>query len=83
MVNKSENSNKSRKHRNRITSRVCLSWTASSFEDKTNKVINRRITNAWRKYWFLRCIFKGKIQMNIKRKVFGMCVSPTVTYGCQ
>lgn len=54
-----------------------------SFKNRQEKELNRRINIAWKKYWSLKHIFKGNFQIEIKRKIFDMCVSPTMTYGCQ
>lgn len=54
-----------------------------SFDNGLEKEINRRINKAWSKYWSLKHIFKGNTEQNIKSRTFDMCVSPTITYGCQ
>lgn len=54
-----------------------------SFKNRLDKEINRRIANAWKKFWSLKKIFKNKISLEIKRKTFDMCVSSVISYGCQ
>ena len=55
-----------------------------SFEDQTEKEINRRIAIAWKKYWNLKEIMKNRnISMKIKSKLFETVILPCLTYGCQ
>lgn len=55
-----------------------------SFKNKDEKEVNARINSAWKKYWSLKEIFKNKkISLPTKRRIFDICVSPTLTYGCQ
>lgn len=55
-----------------------------SFEDQTEKEINRRIAISWRKYWSFKEIMKNsKIKMNLKRKLYEIAILPCLTYGCQ
>lgn len=53
------------------------------FEDKMEKEIQKRITNAWKKYWSLMHIFKSNVALYIKRKTFDICISPILTNGAQ
>ena len=46
--------------------------------------MNRRIINAWKRYWSLRDIMKSsEYKVTIKRKLFNVCILPILTYGCQ
>lgn len=55
-----------------------------SLKDLTSKEVERRIGNAWKRFWSLREIFKNKeTSMAIKRKLFNICIVPVLTYGCQ
>lgn len=54
-----------------------------SFEDRLDKEISKRITNAWNKYWSLKSVFKSKMHIATKRKIFDSCISPIITYGSQ
>lgn len=53
-------------------------------EDQTDKELEKRTTNAWRKFWSLKEVFKTKeIPTGQKFKVFNSCIIPIITYGCQ
>lgn len=55
-----------------------------SFSDHMEAEIEKRITNAWNRFWSLKDIMKGKQHPNaIKRKIFNTCILPIMTYGCQ
>lgn len=55
-----------------------------SHKDQTNKEINKRIANGWRKYWMLKEILKSReLGISVKRKVFDTCILPVITYGCE
>lgn len=55
-----------------------------SFENPTEKDIQRRIALAWKKYWGLKEIMKNKeIKIDIKKKIFDIAILPSLTYGCQ
>ncbi|XP_045454782.1 uncharacterized protein LOC123664232 [Melitaea cinxia] len=55
-----------------------------SLKDLTSKEVEKRIGNAWKRFWSLREIFKNEeISMAIKRKLFNTCIVPILTYGCQ
>ena len=52
--------------------------------DCMSKEIQRRVTNAWKRYWSLKEVMKSKdIPIREKRKVFNVCILPCLTYGCQ
>lgn len=52
--------------------------------DQTEKEINTRIANGWKKYWSLKEIMKSPdLGMSLKRKTFNMCILPCLTYGCE
>lgn len=52
--------------------------------DQTEKEINTRIANGWKKYWSLKEIMKSPdLSMSLKRKTFNMCILPCLTYGCE
>lgn len=53
-------------------------------DDQMNKEIQNRTTNAWKRYWSLKEIFKDKhMNIKVKTKLFETCISPILTYGCQ
>ncbi|GBP17157.1 Putative uncharacterized transposon-derived protein F52C9.6 [Eumeta japonica] len=55
-----------------------------AFKDKTNIEIERRVANAWNRYWSLKEILKSEhFPITAKRKVFNSCVLPCLAYGCQ
>ncbi|GBP66503.1 Putative uncharacterized transposon-derived protein F52C9.6 [Eumeta japonica] len=55
-----------------------------AFRDQTNIEIERRVANAWNRYWSLKEILKSEhFPIAAKRKVFNSCVLPCLTYGCQ
>ncbi|GBP91596.1 Putative uncharacterized transposon-derived protein F52C9.6 [Eumeta japonica] len=58
-----------------------------AFKDQTNIEIERRVANAWNRYWSLKEILKSEhFPIGAKRKVFNVqcsCVLPCLTYGCQ
>ncbi|KAG7297348.1 hypothetical protein JYU34_013337 [Plutella xylostella] len=55
-----------------------------SFHDKMTKEIDKRVANAWKRFWSLKEIMKSKTtKMSIKRKVFNTCILPVMTYGCE
>ncbi|GBP25799.1 Putative uncharacterized transposon-derived protein F52C9.6 [Eumeta japonica] len=46
--------------------------------------VKSRITNGWRSYWSLKEPMRDKkLHVNIKRKLFNICILPVFTYGCQ
>lgn len=52
--------------------------------DQSNKEIEKRISNAWKRFWSLKEVMKAKeIPTSQKFKVFNMCIVPVLTYGCQ
>lgn len=55
----------------------------TSFKNKQEEELSRRIALAWAKYWSLKDILKGKYDNKMKKKVFDSRVLPTLTYGCQ
>ncbi len=54
-----------------------------SFENWGEKEVNTRISKTWKKYWALRDIFKGNLNLRQKGEVFYMCVLQTLTYGSE
>lgn len=38
---------------------------------------------AWKKYWSLKEVFKGKFAISIKKKLADSTILPTLLYGCQ
>ena len=54
-----------------------------SFEQGLNKELLERKKKAWRGYWSLKQIFKGKMRLNSKIKILESCVIPILTYGAQ
>lgn len=55
-----------------------------AFRDQTTIEIERRVANAWKRYWSLKEILKSEYYpMAAKKKVFNSCVLPCLTYGCQ
>jgi hypothetical protein len=54
-----------------------------SFENRTEKEVNIRISKTWAKFWSLKNIFKGPFKNSQKSQIFNMCIVPSLTYGCQ
>ncbi|XP_045782789.1 histone-lysine N-methyltransferase PRDM9-like [Maniola jurtina] len=56
-----------------------------SFKSSTQgDELNKRISNAWKRYWSLKYIFKNKkISLSTKSKVFNTCILPILSYGAQ
>lgn len=52
--------------------------------DSMTKEVQRRVINAWKRYWSFKEIMKNKqVNIQIKRKLFNVCILPILTYGCQ
>ncbi|KAH1010977.1 hypothetical protein HUJ04_000425 [Dendroctonus ponderosae] len=51
--------------------------------DNQTHELNRRIGLTWAAYGRLKHVFTSKIPVCLKRKVFGQCVLPVLTYGAQ
>jgi len=66
----------------RVTEAICLGQIIS-FEDRLNKELSRRINQAWRNFWGLREIYKGKMSINTKAKILESCTIPVLTYRAQ
>ncbi|CAF2142901.1 unnamed protein product [Rotaria magnacalcarata] len=45
--------------------------------------INRRIAQGWRQFGKLNKIFKANIPLCLKKKAFGQCILPVMTYGSE
>ena len=45
--------------------------------------INRRITNAWKKFWSLKDLFNMNLSKEIRKYIFDSSILPVLTYGCQ
>ncbi len=54
-----------------------------SCNNKTDKEIAKRIANGWKVYWAHRQIFKSKMSISTKIRVFQSCIIPVLTYGAQ
>ena len=55
-----------------------------AIEDRTAYETQLRIKAGWLVFGKYKEIFQNKdIPMNLKRKVFNLCILPTLTYGCQ
>lgn len=54
-----------------------------SFEDRRGKEISTRVKKGWRNFWNLKDIYKAKVPINTKAKIWNMCTLPTLTYGAQ
>lgn len=66
-----------------VTEYIYLGQLISN-HDSTSKEIDRRIGNAWKRYWSLKEVFKNsQTSIHIKRKLFNTCILPIFTYGCQ
>lgn len=66
-----------------VTEYIYLGQLISN-HDSTTKEIDRRIGNAWKRYWSLKEVMKNsQTSMHIKRKLFNTCILPIFTYGCQ
>ena len=48
------------------------------------KEIDKRVANAWKRYWSLKEVMKNEeLAMRVKSKLFNSCILPILTYGCQ
>ncbi|CAK1582177.1 unnamed protein product [Parnassius mnemosyne] len=56
-----------------------ISFMKTNNEDE----VERRKNIAWRKFWSLKEILKGKYSMKIKSTVMDTCLLPSLLYGCQ
>ncbi len=54
-----------------------------TFQNHTDKEVNRRIALAWSKLWSLGFILKNNFPISYKSHIFNSCVVPVLTYGCQ
>ncbi|KAJ8705403.1 hypothetical protein PYW07_011230 [Mythimna separata] len=55
-----------------------------SFQNKRNEQeIERRVSNAWKRFWSLKEIMKSDMPMKIKQKIMDTCILPTLTYASQ
>lgn len=54
-----------------------------SFRNKMNKELEERRNRAWRGYWALRPIFKGKLRRQTKIRMLESCIYPILLYGAQ
>ena len=52
-------------------------------DDKQEHEILKRIKTGWRTMGKHSSIFRSKMPMCLKRKVFDHCVLPAMTYGCE
>ncbi|CAG9125592.1 unnamed protein product [Plutella xylostella] len=55
----------------------------ASFENRQDKEVERRITNAWKSFWSMKDLMKGTLPLTLKRQLIDMCILPVVTYGAQ
>jgi hypothetical protein len=54
-----------------------------SFEDRSMKETNARISSAWKSFWSLKRFLLGNLALEHKKRLFDSCVLPVFTYGCQ
>lgn len=54
-----------------------------SFKNKMSKVIDARVSAAWRSFWALKKFLLSDLPMCHKRKLFDSVILPTFTYGAQ
>ncbi len=54
-----------------------------TLDNKTNMDIGRCIANGWKSYWPQKNIFKSKMSIPTKIKIFHSCIIPVLTYGSQ
>ena len=66
-----------------VDSYIYLGKQISCKKQSNELEVDRRITNAWKKFWSLKEILKGTIPINLKKKIMDSCVLPSLTYGCQ
>lgn len=52
-------------------------------EDMNIKEIERRVKLGWQAFGRLQFVFRTKLPLCLKRKVFDQCVLPVLTYGCE
>ncbi|CAG9128206.1 unnamed protein product [Plutella xylostella] len=55
----------------------------ASFENRQDKEVERRITNAWKSFWSMKDLMKGTLPLTLKRQLIDMCILPVLTYGSQ
>ncbi|CAH2101994.1 unnamed protein product [Euphydryas editha] len=52
--------------------------------DQTNKEVDRRVCNTWKRFWALKDVMKNRdIPMTVKTKLHDTCILPCMIYGCQ
>ena len=54
-----------------------------SFENGIGKEIERRISLAWKNYWSLKSIYKEKLNIKTKTRIFESCTQSVLIYGAQ
>jgi len=54
-----------------------------SFGNKMKKELEARRDGAWRGYWALGSIFKGKMDIRLKVRILESCIFPILLYGAQ
>ncbi|CAG9118738.1 unnamed protein product [Plutella xylostella] len=55
----------------------------ASFENRQDKEVERRITNAWKSFWSMKDLMKSTLPLTLKRQLIDMCILPVLTYGAQ
>ena len=65
-----------------VTSYTYLGQLITTLPNKEQE-IKRRISLGWKAFGRASSIFKSKMPICLKRKVYNQCIIPTITYGCE
>lgn len=66
-----------------VNSYVYLGHEIRITRDNQTCELKRRITLSWAAYGRLSHVFRAKIPISLKRKVFDQCILPVLTYGAE
>lgn len=64
-----------------VNSYIYLGQVVSFVEPEAE--VNRRITNAWKKFWSLKELFNMNLSKDMRKYIFDVSVIPVLIYGCQ
>ncbi|CAH2091627.1 unnamed protein product [Euphydryas editha] len=62
---------------------IYLGKQISFHKQRNEHEVDRRITNAWKKFWSLKEVMKSNMPITVKQKVMDTCILPSLTYACQ
>ena len=55
-----------------------------AIHNRQTREVDRRIQNSWKAFWKLKnYLLSRNIQLNLRRRLFDMCILPVMTYGAQ